>query len=411
MFPNPNYDNLLSRIHEAEVVGLCRDLVRFKSVNPPGDELEIAEYVAGVLREAGLTVEMIPHTPTRASVLARLKGPSTIPSTALRAGLRTSSGAVPALFYTGHLDVVPVGAEEWLHDPFGGEVSEGKLWGRGSSDMKGGNAAMIAAARVLAAAKLPLKGDLILAFTAGEEHDMLGAAEIAARSDLAPVQAVVVAEPSHNGVYVAEKGVLWLKITTYGKTAHGAMPHLGQNAIMMMTALMSELESLVVPHYEEHPLLGGFTRSINTIVGGVKINVVPDRCEVTIDQRTVPGQDHGAIVNQVEELIADLGRRLPDFCASLEVINDRMPVTTSPQEAVVQRFCDVVAEVVGARPVPKGVNYCTDAVEFAPTLSAPMIICGPGDARLAHQPNEYVEVTKLVEAARIFTLAAARLLT
>ena len=284
--------NTLSRIQEAELVGLCRDLVRFRSVNPPGDELEIAQYVADFLRDAGLAVEVIPHTPTRASVLARLEG----------------SGEMPALLYTGHLDVVPVGAEEWRHDPFGGEVVAGKLWGRGSSDMKGGDAAMIVAAKVLAEANIRLRGDLLLAFTAGEEHDMLGAAVIAARSDLAPVQAVVVAEPSYNDVYVAEKGVLWLKITTYGKTAHGSMPHLGQNAVMMMMAFLSELDSLAVP-YEEHPLLGGFTRSINTIGGGVKINVVPDRCEATIDQRTVPGQDHAAIVGQVEELIADLARR------------------------------------------------------------------------------------------------------
>jgi succinyl-diaminopimelate desuccinylase len=388
------YEDLLSRIQEAEVVNLCRDLVRFKSVNPPGNELEIAEYVADVLRQAGLTVEMVPHTPTRASVLARLKG----------------SGEMPALFYTGHLDVVPVGAEEWLHDPFGGEVVEGQLWGRGASDMKGGNAAMIVATKVLAAAGLPLKGDLILAFTAGEEGEQLGAAEIAARPDLAPVQAVVVAEPSYNDVYVAEKGAFWLKITTHGKTAHGSMPHLGQNAIMMMAALLSELDSLVVP-YDEHPLLGDFTRSINTIAGGVKTNVVPDQCMVTIDQRTVPGQDHGAILRQVEELITDLGQRLPDFRASVEVINDRIPVASSSEEPVIQRFYDVVAEVVDERPVPKGVNYYTDGVVFAPALKAPMIICGPGDAKLAHQPNEYVEVHKMVEAAKILTLAAAQLLT
>jgi succinyl-diaminopimelate desuccinylase len=388
------YEDLLNRIQETEVVSLCRDLVRFKSVNPPGDELEIAEYVAGVLREVGLTVEMVPHTPTRASVLARLKG----------------SGEMPALFYTGHLDVVPVGAEEWLHDPFEGEVVEGELWGRGASDMKGGNAAMIAATKVLATANFPLKGDLILAFTAGEEGEQLGAAEIAARPDLAPVQAVVVAEPSYNDVYVAEKGAFWLQITTHGKTAHGSMPHLGQNAIMMMVALLSELDSLAVP-YEEHPLLGGFTRSVNTIAGGVKTNVVPDQCTVTIDQRTVPGQDHRAILRQVEDLIADLGQRLPDFRASVEVINDRIPVATSPGEPVVQRFCDIVAEVVGERPVPKGVNYYTDAVVFAPALNAPMIICGPGEAKLAHQPNEYVEVPKMVEAAKIFTLAAVQLLT
>jgi succinyl-diaminopimelate desuccinylase len=388
------YEDLLHRIQETEVVSLCRDLVRFKSVNPPGDEREIAEYVAGVLRKVGLTVEMVPHTPTRASVLARLKG----------------SGEMPALFYTGHLDVVPVGAEEWLHDPFEGDVVEGELWGRGASDMKGGNAAMIAATKVLAAANLPLKGDLILAFTAGEEGEQLGAAEIAARPDLAPVQAVVVAEPSYNDVYVAEKGAFWLQITTHGKTAHGSMPHLGQNAIIMMVTLLSELDSLAVP-CEEHPLLGGFTRSVNTIAGGVKTNVVPDQCTVTIDQRTVPGQDHGAILRQVEELIADLGQRLPDFRASVEVINDRIPVATSPGEPVVQRFCDVVAEVTGARPVPKGVNYYTDAVVFAPALNAPMIICGPGEAKLAHQPNEYVEVPKMVEAAKIFTLAAVQLLT
>jgi succinyl-diaminopimelate desuccinylase len=389
-----DYADLLSQIREAEVVSLCRNLVRFKSVNPPGDELEIAEYVAGVLREAGLAVEMVHHTPTRASVLARLTG----------------SGEMPALFYTGHLDVVPVGAEEWLHDPFGGEVIEGKLWGRGSSDMKGGDAAMIAAAKVLAAADLSLKGDLILAFTAGEEGEQLGAAEIAARPDLAPVQAVVVAEPSYNDVYVAEKGTLWLKITTHGKTAHGSMPHLGQNAIMMMVALLRELDSLIVP-YETHPLLGSFTRSVNTIVGGVKTNVVPDQCQVTIDQRTVPGQEHEAIVSQVEELIADLERRLPGFRASIELINDLVPVATSPGELVVQRFCDVVAEVVGERPMPQGVSYYTDAAVFAPAFEAPLIICGPGDAKLAHQPNEHVEVAKLVEAARIFALAAARLLT
>jgi len=388
------YKDLLSRIEETEVVNLCRDLVRFKSVNPPGDELEIAEYVADVLREAGLTVEVVSHTPTRASVLARLKG----------------SGEVTPLLYTGHLDVVPIGAAEWLHDPFGGEVVEGRLWGRGSSDMKGGDASIIAAIKALAAANFPLKGDIILAFTAGEEGEQLGATALAARPDIAPVQAVIVAEPSHNDVYIAEKGAFWLKVTTHGKTAHGSMPHLGRNAIMMMVALLGELDSLAVP-YEKHPLLGGFTRSVDTIAGGVKTNVVPDQCEVTIDQRTVPGQDHGAIARQVEELVADLGQRLPEFRASVEVVNDRAPVATSALEPVVQRFYDVVAEVTGERPVPKGVNYYTDGVVFAPVFKAPMIICGPGEAGLAHQPNEYVEVQKMVEAARIFTLAAVRLLT
>lgn len=388
------HEELLGRIQETELVRLCQDLVRIKTVNPPGDERESAEFMASFLRQAGLSVEVLSHTPTRASTVARLKG----------------SGQVPALLYSGHLDVVPVGAQEWLHDPFGGEVIEGKLWGRGASDMKGGDAAILVAAKVLAAAKIPLKGDLILVFTAGEEGEQLGANVAAARLAGERVQAVVIAEPSYNDVYIAEKGAFWLELTTHGQTAHGSTPHLGRNAIMMMATLLSELDRLVVP-YKEHPLLGGFTRSVNTITGGVKTNVVPDHCEVTVDQRTVPGQDHQAILCQVEELISDLSRRVPGFNASAKVINDRISVASASDEPVVQCLFDIVAEVTGKRPEPKGVAYYTDAVSLVPALKAPLIICGPGDAKLAHQPNEYVEVTKLVESARILTLAAARLLT
>jgi len=385
--------NLLSLFKEAEVVKFCQELVRIKSVNPPGDELQAAEYVASVLKKLGLEVELIKHSPTRASVLARLK----------------SSRKKPGLLYNGHLDTVPVGAEEWIHEPFRADVAEGKIWGRGTADMKGGLAVIMVAAKALAEARLPLQGDLIIAATAGEEADSLGATALAARPDLGPVQAVVIPEPSYNDIFVAEKGAFWIEITTQGKTAHGSMPEMGRNAVMMMVTLINELGKMPFP-YKEHPLLGGFSQSINTIAGGVKTNVVPDYCAVTVDMRTVPGQDHRAILRQVEDLIADLSRRLPDFKALVKVTNDRAPVETSPEEPAVQSFADVVAEVAGERPVPKGVRYYTDAVAFVPVLKAPMIICGPGDAKLAHQPNEYVEVSKLVQAARIFTLAAAKLL-
>lgn len=384
---------LLSEVRETDVVSICRQLVRIKSVNPPGSELAIAEYVAGVLRESGLDVELVAHGPDRASVLARLKG----------------SGELPGLLYSAHLDTVPVGAETWLHDPFGGEVADGKVWGRGSADMKGTLAAMMVAAKVLAATEVSLRGDLILAATAGEEVDSLGAVALAARPDLGPVQAVIVGEPSYNDLYVAEKGALWLELTTHGKTAHGSMPDLGRNAVVMMVALLSELNRLSVP-YTEHPILGSFSQSINTIAGGVKTNVVPHQCTATVDMRTVPGQNHKVILRQVEELIASLEQRLPNFCASVKIINDRPPLTTSLEEPVVRHFADVVMQVTGQRPVPKGACYFTDAVAFVPVLKAPMIICGPGQARMAHQPDEHVEVSKLVESARLFTLAAARLL-
>jgi len=386
-------EKLLSFVKEVDCVKLCQELIRIKSVNPPGDELQAAQHVVSVLKKIGLEVELIKHSPTRASVLARLK----------------SSRKKPALLFNGHLDTVPVGAEKWIHEPFEAKVSEGKVWGRGSADMKGGLAVLMVAVKALVDARMPLQGDLILTATAGEEVDSLGAIAVAGRPDLGPIQAVVIPEPSYNDVFIAEKGAFWLELTTQGKTAHGSMPEQGRNAIMMMVALLNEVEKLSFP-YREHPLLGGFSKSINTIAGGVKTNVVPDQCVVTVDMRTVPGQDHRAILKQIEDLIADLSRRIPDFRASVRVANDRAPVETSPNDPAVQSFYDVVAEVAGERPVPKGVRYYTDAVAFVPVLKIPMIICGPGDAKLAHQPNEHVEVSKLVQAAKIYTLAAAKLL-
>lgn len=387
-------DYLRTTLSEAEIVNLCSELIRFRSVNPPGDEREIAEYVGNLLRDAGLEVEMLHHSPSRSSVLAHLRG----------------DGELPALLYSGHLDVVPVGAEEWLRDPFGGAVIDGKVWGRGASDMKGGLAAMISAARLVAASGLPLRGDLILAITAGEEQRQLGAAAAAERLRTTAVQAVVVAEPTANAVQTAEKGVMRVRIVTSGKTAHASTPELGENAIMMMLGLLKELEVLAVPE-DRDPLLGGFTWSVGTISGGVKTNVVPDHCAATVDFRTLPGQDNALIFEAVSDLIEDLKKRKPGLRAEVEMTIAFNGVATAPDEPVVERFCNVVAEVTGARPAPGGARYATDAATLVPALGAPMIICGPGAAELAHQPNEYVEIDRMVESAEILFLAAARLLT
>jgi succinyl-diaminopimelate desuccinylase len=385
--------DLVGKVKEAEVVGICRDLVRLQSVNPPGNELAAAEYVAAALKKSGVGAELVRHGDTRASVLARLKG----------------QGRAPALFYNGHLDTVPVGAEKWRHDPFGGEIAEGRIWGRGAADMKGGLAAMMAAMKVLAEAGVSLRGDLILAATAGEEIDSLGATEVAKMLSHEPIQALFIAEPTYNEIFIAEKGVFWVEVETFGKTAHGSMPDQGQNAILMMVKIIQEFENLEIPH-KTHPVLGGFTRSINTISGGVKTNVVPDYCAVTIDMRTVPGQEHSAILRQLENILKGLGRKDPDFRAAVKAINDHPAVETSPSEPVLQKFSSLVAEMTGQKPVLKGANYFSDAVGFLPVFKVPLILFGPGEPGQAHRPNEQVEVSKLVEAARIFTVTAGRLL-
>jgi succinyl-diaminopimelate desuccinylase len=385
--------DLLGKVKEAEVVELCRDLVRLQSVNPPGNELAAAQYVAAALKKSKVETELVKHGDTRASVLARLKG----------------QGKAPSLFYNGHLDTVPVGAEKWRHDPFGGEIAEGRIWGRGTADMKGGLAAMMAAMKVIAEAGVSLQGDLILAATAGEEIDSLGAKEVAHMLAGEPIQALFIAEPTYNEIYIAEKGVFWVEVETFGQTAHGSMPEKGRNAVLMMVKIIQEFEKLEIP-YKTHPILGGFTRSINTISGGFKTNVVPDHCAVTIDMRTVPGQEHAAILGQVETIVEELGRKDPNFRAAVKTINDHPSVETSPSEPVLQKFSSLVAEMTGKIPVWKGANYFSDAVGFLPVLKVPLILFGPGEPGQAHQPNEQVEISKMAEAAGIFTATAARLL-
>ena len=388
-----NVDTLLDRITADEVVHVCRDLVRFRTVNPPGDEQPAADYALAFLRQTGFEGDLVPHGENRASLIARLKG----------------KREIPALVFNGHLDVVPVGAGRWRHDPFEGVVAEGKVWGRGSADMKGGVAAMLVAAQAVATSGLNLRGDLVFVATAGEEVDMLGARVIAARPDLGLLQAVIISEPTSNRIGLAERGVFWLEFTTHGKTAHGSTPELGNNAITLMRTLLDELDRLSIP-YTPHPVLGHFTRSINTIQGGIQTNVVPDHCAVTVDMRTVPGQDHRALLRQLEDLIADLTHKALNFQASVRLVSDLPAVETPPDEPVIQRFRDVMLQVTGKPPEPQVVRFATEAAIFVPALSVPTIICGPGNADLAHQPDEYIEIDKMVEAARMYALAAAQLL-
>jgi succinyl-diaminopimelate desuccinylase len=220
---------------------------------------------------------------------------------------------------------------------------------------------------------------------------------------------MVISEPTLNRLGLAERGVFWPEFTTHGKTAHGSTPDLGRNAILMMVALLSELEQLPIP-YTPHPTLGHFTRSIDTIQGGVKVNVVPDACTAMVDMRTVPGQDHAELLKTLEDFVAGLESRIPGFHGSVRLTNELPPVETSSDEPVVTQFRGVVKEAAGHLPEPETVRFATEAAIFVPALNIPILVYGPGDADLAHQPDEYVEVDKMVTAARVYLAAAVRML-
>lgn len=380
--------HFVQSVSDQEIIDLCSRMIRVQSVNPPGEELKMAEFCAEYLKEAGFQVKLVPHDAERASLLAVLKG----------------SGELPPLLWSAHIDTVSAGENPWLRDPFSGEVSDGKIWGRGSSDMKSGLAAMMAAGKTLARNKIPLRGDLILGLTAGEEVNCMGAEVLAELPELQHIQAILVSEPSNNDLYIAEKGSLWLEIVTFGKTAHGSMPHLGVNALTMMMRFLDGFEKLSIP-FTPHPLLGEFTRSVNTIVGGKQTNVVPDRCAVTIDMRTIPGQVHESIQGQIQSLIDDLTGRIPGFRAEIHALSNHVSVTTDPQSPVVKTMLGSIKTVTGEAPQPKGVRYVTDAAVYVPRLNAPMVICGPGIPEMCHQPDEYVMVEKLLQSEKIYIQA------
>jgi len=377
---------LLEAVQEDSVVDLLQKVIQIESTNPPGNEIDLARWLADYFAKAGIDAQVLEYEERRANLVARIRG----------------SGGRPALVFSAHMDTVPVGEVPWMFPPFSGTLHEGKVYGRGAADMKGGLAALAEAATILAKSEIPLRGDLIIAFTYDETHGLEGARLLVEGGYLDGAGAVLVAEPSSLDVFIAEKGALWLKCRAEGKTAHTSMPHLGRNAILEMVHFLYRLEHHLDFGDVDHPLLGSPTFTVGTIRGGVTINVVPDACEVQLDIRLVPGVDHRQVVQQVQDL--GEGR------VRVQVMDWKPPVETDPQAEIVDLSLRAVEEVTGRSLAPKGVAYYTDGAVIANRLGIPMVIIGPADTGMTHQPNEYVEVSRLVEAVKIYVLIASRYL-
>jgi succinyl-diaminopimelate desuccinylase len=379
-------DRALSAIDDATVTDLTQQLIRLDSINPPGQEQAVAHALASQARDWGLEVTTQPVFEARPNVLVRLPG----------------TGQAPTLLYCGHLDTVPPGEMSWEHEPLSGDLVDGRLWGRGASDMKGGLASMLVAMGALCQADLRLPGDVVLAAVVGEEVDCIGSRHYLAEGGMDGVAWLVIGEPTNLDLVIAHRGALWLEATTYGKTAHGSMPHLGTNAILHMTELIDRLRGWEHP-WQVHPMFGPPTLSVNTIVGGVNTNVVPDVCRTTIDIRSLPDQDHGEILRSLADLADQLAATVADFRVEFRVLNDRPSVQTPVDDPLVPAAQRAASLAFGAERPIRGATYYTDASVLQPPTGVPTLIIGPGDDRLAHQPNEFVNVEALVSAAHFFT--------
>ena len=377
--------DIFKEIKKQEIVDLVVDMVKVNTNNPPGNELKIAELLGERMRDYGLEVEIATIEENRGNVVGILKGKS----------------SKLALLYSGHLDTVPPGEVQWKYGPHEGKIIGDRIYGRGTADMKGGLAAMIIAVGVLAKAGIKLNGDIIVAGTADEEVNNIGAQYLVNSGKLKNVSAIIISEPTYNNIFIAQKGVLWIEITTYGKTAHGSMPNTGVNAIMSMNYFLSKLSKFKFA-YKKHSLLGMPTISVGTIKGGVKTNVVPDKCTITIDIRYLPGMNNILIIEELRDICKSLEETIPNFRIELTIIKNKLPVETDPSEKIIDVALKTAKVAFNRKLIPKGANYFTDACVMVPVIRKPVIILGPGDDKLAHQPNEYVEIPKLIEAVKYF---------
>eukprot|EP00164_Ancoracysta_twista_P002257 GFYU01002988.1.p1 GENE.GFYU01002988.1~~GFYU01002988.1.p1 ORF type:complete len:507 (+),score=82.39 GFYU01002988.1:169-1689(+) len=383
------------KVCQDDVVGLTQDLVKLDSQNPPGNEHRVAEFIAQWAVDNGLESEVIPVDDSgdcgRSNVVVRLPG----------------TGSKDKLVFCGHLDVVPYG-EGWTKDPVGGEVIDGRLYGRGSVDMKGGIAAMLTAMATVKRQGVQLGGDLYFLGTADEEQMHLGAKQMAASTHpcMTDVSGMIISEPTELELIVAHRGAFWGELTTHGRSCHASVPHLGVNAIVHMSKVLSALSEIKLSH-TPHDLIGKATFNIGLVEGGTSANVVPDTCKATIDIRTVPGQSGDTVRSDIERIVDEVKTQVPDLDYSLNVTLDQSPMNTSVDHSFTKTALSVASQTFGVEMAPVAAPYYTDGGVLQPSLNgAPVIILGPGQVSQCHVADEHVAVDELSKASDFYSRIA-----
>jgi len=359
------------------VVELLQDLVRIPSVNPSGTpgtdftgELAMAEYVAGFCAELGAHVELREVLPGRPNVVARFPSDRT---------------GKPRLLFAPHTDTVSVAGMKI--DPFGGELRDGRIWGRGASDTKGSMAAMLWALREMGERVAQLSHEIWFAGLMSEEAGQHGSKALAAQERF---DFVIVGEPTGMDVVYTHKGSCFLQLRTRGKSAHAARPELGENAITKMLDVLGFLRGELTAEFAQisDPVLGSPTISVGTISGGSKTNIIPDQCVASVDMRFVPAQFTAGFAQRLSD-------RIRAVCPDVELtLEPAPPLFTNPSHPLIARLIEGGAKTVGA-------PWFCDACFFA-ERGMPAIALGPGSIAQAHTEDEWIAVADLEQGAELF---------
>ncbi|CAO3380053.1 acetylornithine deacetylase/succinyl-diaminopimelate desuccinylase family protein [Azospirillum argentinense] len=422
--PLDHRESLFRRIAERrdDLVALTRDLIRIPTVNPPGDVYtDCAEFLGRRLAGRGFAVEYVRADGApgdsdrypRTNVVARIEG--------------REPG--PCVHFNGHIDVVPAG-QGWTVDPFEGVVKDGRVYGRGACDMKGGIAASIIAVEAILEAGIPFPGALEISGTVDEESGGYGGVGHLAKLGYFSrprVDHVIIPEPLNvDRVCIGHRGVWWAEIETKGRVAHGSMPFLGNCAVRHMGAVLHRIETELIPRLAAKrtamPVVPEGARqstlNINAIHGGqpedhggLPSPMVPDRCRMVIDRRYLIEEDPEEVRAEVVGILEDLRRERPGFDYELREVLAFLPTLTDADAPVVRAVGAAIETVLG-RPAARVVSPGTYDQKHIARVGhlKDCIAYGPGILDLAHQPDEYVGIDDMVHSAQVMAMAALSLL-
>ena len=359
-------------------------LVAFDTQNPPGHEVEAARYIENKLRTLGLDTSLSEFKPGRANVVARF-----------------DNGPGPVFAFNSHIDVVPVG-EGWTSDPLRLREQGGNLYGRGSCDAKGPIVGMLEAIGDLVNRRDSWSGTLLAVFVADEEVASEGA-RLYVR-DNPDVDYCLIGEPTSNATVTAHKGSMRPRVAVLGAMAHSGMPDAGENAILRAGRLLGLIEEFhrdTLCH-RTHELVGHATLTVTRLAGGIADNVVPDRCELLLDRRMVPGEDEEQAKREIESLLETAER---EFGVRTEIV-EYVPTTggatqTATEEPIVQESLKASARHEGVEATPIGFQGGCDLVHFR-SIGATGAVIGPGSINVAHKPDEFVPRDEFIRSALIY---------
>ena len=387
--------DIKSKIKEEEITNLAQELIKIPSDETAGEK-EVCEYLESFLKSLGMKVRLQEVLPNRPNIIAEVIGDEVGKS----------------IMFNGHVDTVPIGdIKKWSMDPYSAIIKDNKLFGRGSTDMKGSIASMIIAMKFIMNNVKKFNGKIIFTGVMAEETTGLGTQKIVEENIKADM--ALVGEPSDEKIYRAHKGTMWFNLSTYGKLEHSSESNSeSNNAIINMMKLIMEINEISKElETIENNLVGHPSINVGLIDGGTKQNMIADSCRISIDRRTLPEEKTDEILDKLR-IRLDRLRSLDDrLTFDLEIDTIREAVEVVESEQIVQEVKNALNKVINKNPTISGMKATTDMSILVNQGNIPSVIYGPGFIKQAHTVDEFIEVKRLVESSQVYTEILLNVLT